>query len=98
MTELQPLFHWSVPAPYPRVGGGHRGRPGRGLSARLVRVLSRRGPVDAAALAARFDAPESALHDPRAAAGRGPGRGPRATPRSEQASESWSSATSTPTA
>jgi single-stranded-DNA-specific exonuclease len=36
----------------------------RGLSARALRVLSRRGPVDPAELASRFDAPEAGLHDP----------------------------------
>ncbi len=65
MTTLEPLYHWSVPTPYPLSDEVIADARGRGLSARLLRVLSRRGPVDAAALAARFDAPETALNDPR---------------------------------
>ena len=64
MATLEPLFHWSIPTPYPLTPEVIADARARGLSARLLRVLSRRGPVDAAALAARFDAPESALHDP----------------------------------
>ncbi len=66
MTDLRPLFHWSLPTPYPVSDEAIADARARGLSARLVRVLSRRAPVDKAALAARFDAPESALNDPRA--------------------------------
>ncbi len=65
MASLEPLFHWSIPTPYPLSPEIIADARARGLSARLMRVLSRRGPVDAVALAARFDAPESALHDPR---------------------------------
>jgi len=65
MATLEPLYHWSVPTPYPLSDEVIADARGRGLSARLLRVLSRRGPVDAAALAARFDAPETALHDPQ---------------------------------
>ncbi len=65
MAMLEPLYHWSVPTPYPLSDAVIADARGRGLSARLLRVLSRRGPVDAAALAARFDAPETALNDPR---------------------------------
>jgi len=65
MATLEPLYHWSVPTPYPLSDEVIADARWRGLSARLLRVLSRRGPVDAAALAARFDAPETALHDPQ---------------------------------
>ena len=65
MAMLEPLYHWSVPTPFPLSDEVIADARARGLSARLMRVLSRRGPVDTAALAARFDAPESALNDPR---------------------------------
>jgi single-stranded-DNA-specific exonuclease len=65
MPALEPLYHWSLPTPYPLSVEVVADARARGLSARLLRVLSRRSPVDPAALAARFDAPESALHDPR---------------------------------
>ncbi len=64
MTNLQPAYHWSIPVAYPLSDEVIADARARGLSARLLRVLSRRGPVDHAALAARFDAPESALIDP----------------------------------
>ncbi len=65
MAVPAPLFHWSIPTPYPLAPDVIADARARGLSARLLRVLSRRSPVDRAALAARFDAPESALNDPR---------------------------------
>jgi single-stranded-DNA-specific exonuclease len=65
MAVPAPLFHWSIPTPYPLAPDVIADARARGLSARLLRVLSRRSPVDHAALAARFDAPESALNDPR---------------------------------
>ncbi len=65
MATLEPLVHWSIPEPHPLADDVIADARARGLSARLLRVLSRRGPVDAGTLAARFDPPESALLDPR---------------------------------
>ncbi len=65
MTELQPRYHWVVPPPHVLTASTIEEAQRRGLSARALRVLSRRGPVDAAELASRFDEPEAGLHDPR---------------------------------
>jgi len=65
MPELIPQRHWVVPQAHPLSEETIEDAKRRGLSARALRILSRRGPVDAAELAARFDAPEQGLHDPR---------------------------------
>jgi single-stranded-DNA-specific exonuclease len=64
MTDLVPRFLWLVPQPHHVDEATIDEARRRGLSARLVRVLSRRGPIDVATLRARFDGPETALHDP----------------------------------
>ncbi len=58
MTELKPRYHWVVPPAHPLSAATIEEARRRGLSARALRVLSRRGPVDHAELAARFDEPE----------------------------------------
>ena len=65
MAELRPHYHWLVPEAHPLSAATIADAKRRGLSARALRVLSRRGPVDAAELASRFDAPAAGLHDPR---------------------------------
>lgn len=64
MHALVPRSLWSIPTPFPLSPEVIADARRRGLSARLLRVLSRRGPVDLAGLAARFDPPEASLHDP----------------------------------
>ena len=64
MSELTPHYHWVVPEAHPLSEATIEDAKRRGLSARALRVLSRRGPVDPAELASRFDAPEAGLHDP----------------------------------
>jgi single-stranded-DNA-specific exonuclease len=64
MRAIDPRFHWTIPSPWPVSAETIAAARERGLSARLVRVLSRRGPVDPAGIAARFDDPASALLDP----------------------------------
>jgi single-stranded-DNA-specific exonuclease len=64
MPELTPHYHWVVPEAHPLSRATIEDAQRRGLSARALRVLSRRGPVDPAELASRFDAPEAGLHDP----------------------------------
>ncbi len=64
MDELTPRYHWVVPEAYPLSRETIEDAKRRGLSARALRVLSRRGPIDPAELASRFDAPEAGLHDP----------------------------------
>jgi single-stranded-DNA-specific exonuclease len=64
MSELTPRYHWVVPEAHPLSEQTIAEARRRGLSARALRVLSRRGPVDPAELASRFDAPEAGLHDP----------------------------------
>jgi len=64
MPELTQHYHWVVPAAHPISEATIEDAKRRGLSARALRVLSRRGPVDPAELASRFDAPEAGLHDP----------------------------------
>src|SRR4029079_3105132 len=65
MPTLEPRFHWTLPRPWPVTPETIAAARERGLSARAVRVLSRRGPIDPAGIAARFDEPSSALLDPR---------------------------------
>ena len=96
MAMLEPLFHWSVPTPYPLSDEVIADARARGLSARLMRVLSRRGPVDSAALAARFDAPESALNDPGLLPDADRARARVADRGRGTANGCWSWATSTP--
>ena len=57
MSALTPHYHWIVPAPHPLSEATIADARRRGLSARALRVLSRRGPVEPADLAARFDPP-----------------------------------------
>jgi single-stranded-DNA-specific exonuclease len=64
MATLTPHYHWVVPEAHPLSDATIEDAKRRGLSARALRVLSRRGPVDVAELAARFDAPAAGLHDP----------------------------------
>jgi len=65
MTDPQPRFQWVLPTAHPLSGETIDDARRRGLSARALRVLSRRGPVDAGSLAALFDDPLAGLHDPR---------------------------------
>jgi len=65
MPAIEPRFHWTLPRPWPLSAETIAAARARGLSARLVRVLSRRGPVDPAGIAARFDEPAGTLLDPR---------------------------------
>lgn len=65
MPTLAPRFHWTLPRPWPVTPETIAAVRERGLSARALRVLSRRGPIDAAGIAARFDEPSGALVDPR---------------------------------
>ncbi len=65
MPTLDPRFHWTLPRPWPVTQETIDAARSRGLSARAVRVLSRRGPIDPAGIAARFDEPSGALVDPR---------------------------------
>jgi single-stranded-DNA-specific exonuclease len=64
MPELRPHYHWVIPEAHPVSEATIEDAKRRGLSARALRVLSRRGPIDPAELASRFDAPEAGLHDP----------------------------------
>jgi single-stranded-DNA-specific exonuclease len=61
---LAPRYHWVLPEPHPLSAATIEAARRLGLSARALRVLSRRGPLDEAELAARFDPPEGGLHDP----------------------------------
>jgi single-stranded-DNA-specific exonuclease len=65
MPTLDPRFHWTLPRPWPITQETIEAARARGLSARAVRVLSRRGPIDPAGIAARLDEPSGALLDPR---------------------------------
>src|SRR5689334_20122001 len=65
MADLEPRFHWHVSVPLPVAEDAVADARARGLSPWLVRVLSRRGPVTPASLAARFDDPVAGLQDPR---------------------------------
>ena len=64
MPELTPHYHWVVPEAHSVSDATIEDAKRRGLSARALRVLSRRGPVDPEELASRFDAPEAGLNDP----------------------------------
>jgi single-stranded-DNA-specific exonuclease len=64
MTELRPHYHWVVPEAHSISEATIEDAKRRGLSARALRVLSRRGPVDPVELAARFDEPVAGLNDP----------------------------------
>ncbi len=61
---LAPRYHWVLPDAHPLSAATIEDARRRGLSARALRVLSRRGPLDEAELAARFDPAEGGLHDP----------------------------------
>jgi len=63
MSALTPRYHWNVPDAHPLSATTIEDAKRRGLSARALRVLSRRGPVDTSELASRFDAPEAGLND-----------------------------------
>ena len=65
MPVIEPRFHWTLPTPWPVSPETIQAARDRGLSARLIRVLSRRGPIDPIGIAARFDEPSGALLDPR---------------------------------
>ena len=64
MPELTPHYHWVIPEAHPVSEATIEDAKRRGISARALRVLTRRGPVDPAELASRFDAPADGLHDP----------------------------------
>ncbi len=64
MPELTPHYHWIIPEANPVSAATIEDAKRRGLSARALRVLTRRGPVDPAELASRFDDPQAGLHDP----------------------------------
>ncbi len=64
MADIAPRYHWHIGRPAPIAEEAIADARSRGLSPRLVRVLSRRGPVTPQTLAARFDDPVSCLHDP----------------------------------
>jgi single-stranded-DNA-specific exonuclease len=63
MPDIEPRHHWIVPAAHPVDEATIADARARGLSARAVRVLSRRVLLDGRELAARFDPPETCLHD-----------------------------------
>ena len=58
MADLAPHHHWIVPPAHPLTTATIDDARARGLSARALRVLSRRGPVDGIVLAALFDEAE----------------------------------------
>jgi len=64
MPELTPHYHWVIPQAHAVSAATIEDAKRRGLSARALRVLSRRGPVDPAELASRFDEPAAGLHAP----------------------------------
>jgi single-stranded-DNA-specific exonuclease len=64
MPELTPHYHWILPEAVAVSSATIEDAKRRGLSARALRVLTRRGAVDRAELASRFDPPEAGLHDP----------------------------------
>jgi len=63
MSEPRPLYHWVIPSAHRLSESTIADAKRRGLSARAMRVLSRRGEVDPGELASRFDEPEAALLD-----------------------------------
>ena len=64
MPELTPHYRWVVPDAYPISDATIEDAKERGLSARALRILSRRGPIDGVELSSRFDEPLTGLHDP----------------------------------
>lgn len=62
--DLRPHYHWVLPEAHRVDAEAIDDAKRRGLSARAVRVLSRRGAVDVSELASRFDDPVTGLHDP----------------------------------
>lgn len=64
MRPLQPRHPWALPPDHPLDPATIEAARARGLTGRLARVLSRRGPVSVETLAACFDDPVAALHDP----------------------------------
>ena len=64
MPELTPHYHWVIPEAHAVSEATIEDAKRRGLSARALRVLTRRGRVDPAELASRFDEPTAGLHDP----------------------------------
>lgn len=64
MRPLLPRHPWALPAPHPLDAAAIDAARARGLTGRLTRILTRRGPVTEATLAACFDDPRAALHDP----------------------------------
>ena len=70
MAELKPRYHWVVPSAHALSAATVEEARRRGLSARALRVLSRRGPVDAAELSSRFDEPGGRAARSQAPSGR----------------------------
>jgi single-stranded-DNA-specific exonuclease len=64
MPELTPRYHWVLPLGQPVSAATIEEAKRRGLAARALRVLTRRGPVDTAELRSRFDDPVVGLNDP----------------------------------
>jgi single-stranded-DNA-specific exonuclease len=64
MSELTPHYNWVIPTAHALSEATIEDAKRRGLSARALRVLSRRGPVDPVELTSLFDEPEASLHDP----------------------------------
>jgi single-stranded-DNA-specific exonuclease len=64
MSALSPHHHWVLPPAHPVSEASIADAKRRGLSARALRVLSRRGPVEPDDLSALFDPPAQGLHDP----------------------------------
>lgn len=64
MRPLLPRHPWALPAPHPLDAATIDAARARGLTGRLTRILTRRGPVTVATLSACFDEPRDALHDP----------------------------------
>ena len=65
MADLAPRYHWIVPTAHPLSKAAIDDARARGLSARALRVLSRRGPVDGVALADGRELGELLAADPR---------------------------------
>jgi single-stranded-DNA-specific exonuclease len=64
MPLIEPHDDWRINPPAEVSAEVRELAEARGLGPRLLRVLARRGPLDAAGLRARVDPPESLLHDP----------------------------------
>lgn len=65
MGSLTPRYRWLLPVPGHVTPGFREAGQARGLSDRMLAVVSARGHRDVEALASLFDPPEEALHDPR---------------------------------